>query len=118
MTYKDVKIIDKEIHRLQSRLGVLESDVYSVTPKLSDAPSGGGTSDKIGKAIAEIADINTEIQALQFRRDTAINKLNLQKYEDNCLYMRLKRNMSWAKIAAKVGSTPDSVKMMCHRYIW
>lgn len=42
MTYKDVKIIDKEIHRLQSRLGMLESDVYSVTPKLSDAPSGGG----------------------------------------------------------------------------
>ena len=118
MTYKDVKIIDKEIHRLQSRLGVLESDVYSVTPKLSDAPSGGGTSDKIGKAIAEIADINTEIQALQFRRDSAINKLNLQKYEDNCLYMRLKRNMSWAQIAAKVSSTPDSIKMMCHRYIW
>lgn len=118
MTLKEVKIIDKEIHRLQSRLGVLESEVCSTTPKLSEAPSGSGSGDKIGRAVAEIADLNTEIQALRFRRDSAVNKLNLQKFEDNCLYMRLKRGMSWAQIAAKVSSTPDSIKMMCHRYIW
>lgn len=118
MTYKEVKIIDKEIHRLQSRLGMLESEVCSTTPKLSDAPSGSGLGDKIGRAVAEIADLNTEIQALRFRRDSAVNKLNLQKFEGNCLYMRLKRGMSWAQIAAKVSSTPDSIKMMCHRYIW
>ena len=118
MTYKEIKIIDKEIHRLQSRLGMLESKVCSTTPKLSDMPNGSGSGDKIGRAVAEIADLNAEIQALRFRRDFAINKLNLQKYEDNCLYMRLKCGMSWAKIAAKVGSTPDSIKMMCHRYIW
>ena len=118
MTLKEVRVIDKEIHRLKSRLGSLESNVYSTTPKMSDSPPSGDMSDKIGKTVAEIADLNTEIQALQFRRDLAINKLDLQKYEDNCLYMFLKCKMSWAKIAAKVGSTPDSVKMMCHRYIW
>ena len=118
MTYKDVKIIDKEIHRLQSRLGVVESRVCSTAQKFSDMPNGSGSGDKIGRAVAEIADLNTEIQALRFRRDSAINKLNLQKYEDNCLYMRLKRNMTWTQIAVKVGSTPDSIKMMCHRYIW
>ena len=118
MTLREVKQIDKEIRRLSLRLSNLESIVCSTAPKFADTPSGGGTSDKIGKAVAEIADINTEIQALRFRRDTAVNKLDLQKYEDNCLYMRLKRGMSWAQIAAIVSSTPDSIKKMCYRYIW
>ena len=118
MTYKEVKIIDEEIRNLQSRLGRLEREVYSATPKLSDAPSGSGSGDKIGRAVAEIADLNTEIQALRFRRDSAVNKLDSRKFEENCLYMRLKYGMSWPQIAAKVSSTPGSIKMMCHRYIW
>lgn len=118
MTLKEIKQIDREIHRLKSRLGVLENQACSTAPKLGDTPPGGGVSDKLGAMVAEITDINTELQVLQFRRDAAINKLNLQKFEDNCIYMRIKRGLSWAQIAVKVGSTPDSVKMMCHRYLW
>lgn len=117
MTLREVNQIDREIRRLKVRLNNLESNVYSVTPKMSDLPSGK-VSDKIGKDVAEIADINTEIQAMSFRRDQAINKLDLTKYEDNCLYMRLKRGMSWAQIAVIASSTPDSIKKMCYRYIW
>ena len=70
MTYKDVKIIDKEIHRLQSRLGVLESDVYSVTPKLSDAPSGGGT-------------YYQELICTRLRMCSTVSKINAERSENN-----------------------------------
>lgn len=118
ITIKEIKYINKEIQRLRSKLARLESEVYNVTPKLNDAPFGGGSGDKIGAAVSQIADIKLDIQVLELKRDTALNMLNRDKFEENCLYMRLKCGYSWAKIATITGSTIDSVKKICYKYHW
>lgn len=96
----------------------LESEAYNVTPKLNDAPTGGGSGDKIGDTVTQIADIRLDIQVLELKRDIALNQLDRDKFEENCIYMRLKYNYSWAKIAGITGSTVGSIRMMCERYSW
>jgi hypothetical protein len=68
--------------------------------------------------VSQITDIKIDIQALVLKRDMAINMLSRDKFEENCIYMRLKLRYSWAKIAGAVGSTTDSIRMMCERYSW
>lgn len=118
MTIGEIKNINKEIQRLNSKLARLESEVYSTTPKLDDPPSGSGVSDKVGNLVSQITDIKLDIQALEVKRNMAINLLSREKFEENCIYMRLKLNFSWQKIASKVGTNVDGIKKMCYRYHW
>lgn len=118
ITISEIKYINKEIQRLRAKLARLESEAYNVTPKLSDAPSGDGSSDKVGNVVSQITDIEIDIQSLELKRNMALNMLSCDKFEENCLYMRLKKNYSWAKIAGKVGMTVESLKKMCYRYRW
>lgn len=118
ITIGEIKFINKEIQRLNAKLVRLESEAYSVTPKLSDSPPNGGTSDKVGSVVSQITDIKIDIQALVLKRDMALNMLSREKFEENCIYMRMRLHYSWAKIATSVGSTSDSIRMMCERYSW
>ena len=118
ITIGEIKFINKEIQRLNAKLVRLESEAYNVTPQLSDSPPGGGASDKVGSVVSQITDIKIDIQALVLKRDMALNLLSREKFEENCIYMRLKLHYSWAKIATAVGSTSDSIRMMCERYSW
>jgi hypothetical protein len=118
ITIREIKYINKEIQNLKAKLIRLESEAYNVTPRLTDSPPSGGTSDKVGNVVSQITDIKIDIQALVLKRDMALNMLSRDKFEENCIYMRLKLRYSWAKIAAVVGSGVDSVKKMCYRYSW
>jgi hypothetical protein len=118
MTIGEIKFINKEIQRLNSKLVRLESEAYKVTPKLSGTPPAGGSSDKVGNAVSQITDIKIDIQALVLKRDMALNMLSREKFEENCIYMRLKLHYSWARIAASVGTSVDGLKKMCYRYSW
>ena len=118
ITISEIKFINKEIQRLNSKLACLESEAYSTTPRLDDSPPGGGVSDKVGNLVSQITDIKIDIQALEVKRNMALNLLSREKFEENCIYMRLKLHWSWQKIAVKVGSTADSIRMMCERYSW
>lgn len=118
MTIGEIKFINKEIQRLSSKLARLESEAYRISPNIGDTPPGGGSSDKVGNAVVQITDLKIDIQALVIKRDMAINLLSREKFEENCIYMRLKCHYTWQKIAALVGSTADSVRMMCERYSW
>ena len=120
MTAREIKHINKEISRLRAKVSRLESEAYNVTPKLSDAPGGGGVSDKIGNVVTQITDIQREIQELEIIRNSELNRLSKDKLEENCLFMRLSLHYSWTKIANKVGgnNTSDSIRMMCERYFW
>lgn len=118
ITVSEIKSINKEIQRLKARLVRLESEAYSVTPKLSSAPSGGGASDSLGNTVAQITDVKLDMQALVLKRDMALNLLSREKFEENCIYMRLKLHYSWARIAAAVGTSVDALKKMCYRYSW
>lgn len=118
ITINEIKYINKEIQRLHAKLVRLESEAYSTSPKLSGMPPGGSSSDKVGGTAAMITDIKIDIQALTLKRDMALNMLSREKFEENCLYMRLRLHYSWAKIAAIVGSSADGIRMMCERYSW
>lgn len=120
MTAKEIKRINKEISRLKAKVIRLESEATNIAPKLSDSPGGGGTSDKIGNAVTQITDIQREIQNLEILRNSALNRLSRDIFEENCLFMRLSLHYSWNKIALQVGgnNTADGIRMMCERYSW
>ena len=49
--------LSKEIKAKEEQLEQLKAIAESTTAQLSDMPHGSGVSDKIGKTVAEIADI-------------------------------------------------------------
>ena len=80
----------------------------------------GQTSDKVGNAVVQIADIQRDIQNLEIRRNAALNSLSRDDFVENCLFMHLSLRYSWAQILTKVGgnNTIDSIKKMCYRHHW
>ena len=68
MTAKEIKDINREITRLKAKITRIAAEADNTSPKLSDLPSAGQTSDKVGNAVAQIADIQREIQNLEIRR--------------------------------------------------
>ncbi|MEE1219558.1 MAG: hypothetical protein U0L20_06520 [Ruminococcus sp.] len=120
MTAKEIKDINKEIIRLRSKVERLKGNAVKITPGLSDAPSSGGVSDKVGISVGEITDIQKEIQNLEILRNSALNRLSRDVFEENCLFMRLSLNYSWQKIASTVGRADavESIKKICYRYHW
>ena len=120
MTAKEIKEINREISRLRAKIVRISAESDNTSPKLSDLPSAGQTSDKVGNAVVQIADIQREIQNLEIRRNAALNSLSRDDFVENCLFMHLSLRYSWAKILTKVGgnNTIDSIKKMCYRHHW
>ncbi len=120
MTAKEIKQINKEISRLRSKMIRLENEALNTAPKLTDLPGANNVSDKVGNTVAQVADIQREIQNLEILRNSALNRLSRDIFEENCLFMRLSLHYSWTKIALQVGgnNTADGVRMMCERYSW
>lgn len=120
MTSKEIKDINREITRLKAKIARIAAEADNTSPKLSDLPSAGQISDKVGNAVVQIADIQREIQNLEIRRNAALNSLSRDDFVENCLFMHLSLRYSWAKILTKVGgnNTIDSIKKMCYRHHW
>lgn len=120
MTAKEIKEINREISRLRAKMARISAEADNISPKLSDLPSAGQTSDKVGNAVVQIADIQREIQNLEIRRNAALNSLSRDDFVENCLFMHLSLRYSWAKILTKIGgnNTIDSIKKMCYRHRW
>lgn len=120
MTAKKIKHINKEISRLKAEVVRLESEATNTAPKLSDSPGGGSVSDKIGNAVTQITDIQREIQKLEILRNSALNRLSRDIYEENCLFMHLCLKYSWVKISVITGgiNTPDNIRIKCSNYKW
>lgn len=120
LTAKEIKQINKEISRLRSKAIRLESEAFKITPALSDTPGAGGTSDKVGNAVSQITDIQREIQNLEILRNSALNRLSRDIFEENCLFMHYGLHYSWQKIASTIGRTDavESIKKTCYRYHW
>lgn len=120
MTAKEIKRINKEIARLRSKVLRLEAEATKTTTNLSFTPTVSGTSDKVGNAVSQIVNIQREIQNLEILRDSALNRLSREIFEENCLFMRLSLHYSWTKIAMEVkgNNTADSIRVMCNRYSW
>lgn len=89
MTAKEIKDINREITRLKAKIARIAVEADNTSPKLSDLPSAGQISDKVGNAVVQIADIQREIQNLEIRRNAALNSLSRDDFVENCLFMHL-----------------------------
>ncbi|WP_195411017.1 hypothetical protein [Ruminococcus sp. BSD2780120874_150323_B10] len=121
MTAKEIKEINREISRLRAKIVRISAEADNTAGTLGEriVPSGQ-TSDKVGNAVVQIADIQREIQNLEIRRNAALNSLSRDDFVENCLFMHLSLRYSWAKIAVDTGgiNTPDNIRKMCNRYHW
>jgi hypothetical protein len=121
LTAKEIKEINREISRLRAKIVRISAEADNTAGKLGEriVPSGQ-TSDKVGNAVVQIADIQREIQNLEIRRNAALNSLSRDDFVENCLFMHLSLRYSWAKIAVDTGgiNTPDNIRKMCNRYHW
>lgn len=95
-----IKDINREITRLKAKIARIAVEADNTSPKLSDLPSAGQISDKVGNAVVQIADIQREIQNLEIRRNAVLNSLSRDDFVfvENCLFMHLSLRYSWAKI--------------------
>lgn len=120
MTAKEIKCINKEISRLSAKLVRLENEATNTAVKMSDIPGSKGPQDKIGNLVVQIECIQNRINNLKNIRNSALSRLSRDNFVENCLYIRLVLNYSWAEIAIKVGgnNTADGIRMMCERYSW
>lgn len=121
MTAKEIKEINREISRLRAKIVRLQAEANNTAVKLSENITlTGQTSDKVGNAVVQIADIQRDIQNLEIRRNSALNSLSRDDFVENCLFMHLGLKYSWAKILTKIGgsNTIDSLKKMCYRHHW
>lgn len=120
MTAREIKNINQEISRLKAKIVRLQADADNTSLKLSDLPSASQTSDKVGNAVVQIADIQRDIQNLEIRRNSALNSLSRDNFVENCLFMHLSLRYSWTKIAVDTGgiNTPDNIRIMCNRHHW
>lgn len=87
MTAKEIKEINREISRLRAKIVRISASADNTAGKLGEriVPSGQ-TSDKVGNAVVQIADIQREIQNLEIRRNAALNSLSRDDFvETACL---------------------------------
>lgn len=77
MTAREIKDINREISRLRAKMARIraEADNTAVTLGERIVPSGQ-TSDRVGNAVVQIADIQRDIQNLEIRRNSALNSLS------------------------------------------
>lgn len=121
MTAKEIKDINREITRLKAKIARIAAEADNTAVTLGERViSSGQTSDKVGNAVVQIADIQRDIQNLEIRRNSALNSLSRDDFVENCLFMHLSLHYSWAKIAVDTGgiNTPDNIRKMCNRYHW
>lgn len=121
MTAREIKDINREISRLKAKMVRIQAEADNTAVTLGERViSSGQTSDKVGNAVVQIADIQRDIQNLEIRRNSALNSLSRDDFVENCLFMHLSLKYSWAKIAVDTGgiNTPDNIRKMCNRYHW
>lgn len=120
VTVKDIKAINRDISKLRSKIARIEGEATNISSNISGMPRANSVSDKIGNSVALIVDIQREIQNLEILRNSALNRLSRDVFEENCIFMRFSLNYSWTKIALKCGgnNTADGIRMMCERYKW
>ena len=121
MTIREIKSMNRLIERLSRKAEMLRSSVLNTSPSLSSAPGGSGVSDKVGKCVAEIADIEHTLNEVKKVRDAELRRLSKDIDEEVCIYLFLVRHYTWRRIARITdgrADTAESIRKRCYRYKW
>lgn len=103
---------DARINAMQDKIDDLYDQATRITPTLKqDVVSGGGNHDKVGDAVAKIADLRSAINQqidyyvdLQEEANALLNKLT-NNLHYTILYRRYMMDDSWATIAAEISKS-------------
>lgn len=117
--------IKQEIEDFKLKIIELREQAESITPKYSDAPSGGGCSDKVGNAVATIAVYEDMLADAITRKTEQAMKITeyILSIDDpqlrRIMYLRFIEHLSWRAIAERIGggNTEDGVRKRCNRYV-
>ncbi len=128
MTKKELSqlyYLNREIEEQQRRLKELEDIATSCTSKITGMPKINGITDKVGKYVAEIADLKGLLDLNLKKCFYELHRLNryIQEVEDSqmrmILSLRYINGLSWDQVAASISiyASEDSVKQAAHRYL-
>lgn len=128
MTKKELSqlfYLKKEIEMDQRRLADLEVKALPGAVKMDGMPHGTGVSDKLARYAVEMADLRGIIEAKH--KQCLYERNRLERYIadiPDCLTRqiftyRFVDGLSWLQVARRIGgdNTPDSVRMICDRYL-
>ncbi|WP_338433255.1 RNA polymerase subunit sigma-24 [Clostridium sp. LBM24168] len=117
--------LNREIEQLKSRIEELECIAVSDTSRITGMPHVTGISDKVGRYVAEIADLKELLNLNLKKCFYELNRLNryIESIDDSQMRMimtlRYVNGLSWRQIAFSIGggNTEDSIKKLAYRYL-
>jgi hypothetical protein len=103
----------------------LECIAVSDTSRITGMPHVTGISDKVGRYVAEIADLKELLNLNLKKCFYELNRLNryIESIDDSQMRMimtlRYVNELSWRQIAFSIGggNTEDSIKKLAYRYL-
>lgn len=120
MRYATLTALKKEIDRKRVKLQAIRA--AAETPTAAHVERSGkrsGHGDRTGKAAADIADLETELQRLQDEYNAAVDSLQPERDFSACLIkLHVVHGLTWADIADKLNMTEAAAKKACSRYKW
>lgn len=92
---------------------------------LTGMPHGSGVKDKVGDLAAEIADLDEQIETLEWAVQESEKHVlpfidSIRDIQTRMIFrLRFVRGLSWKKVAWTFGKTDseDAVKKICYRYL-
>lgn len=128
MTKKELSqlyYLNREIEQLQRRIAELEARALSTSKPITGMPSVPGVVDKLGKYVAEIADLKGILDLNLKKCFYELNRLNryIQGIEDSEIRMimslRYVNGLTWEQVAYSIGgmNSADGVKKKAYRFL-
>ena len=117
--------LNREIEQLQIRLSELECEATSCTANITGMPRAAGISNKLGKYVAEIADLESLLDLNLKKCFYELNRLNryIQSVEDSemrmILSLRYVNGLCWEQVAASISiyASGESVRKNHDRFL-
>lgn len=119
-----LKLLNSEIEELKRRREKFYELCTCPTPAISDLPHAQGVNDKVGKYVAMLSDLDSEIDkkinclwAKYKKMDEYISSIG-DSYLRQIFSYRYINGLDWAQVAAHIGGgNADSVRMAHNRFL-
>ena len=120
MRYATLNALKKEINRKREQLQTIRA--AAETPTAAHIERSGkrsGHSDRTGRAAADIAELEAELERKQAEFNAAVDRLEPERDFAACLIkLHVVHGFTWEEIADRLNMTPKAAKKACSRYQW
>lgn len=112
--------LNREIEQLKNRIAELECVATSTSSRITGMPHASGISDKVGKYVAEIADLRELLDLNLKKCFYELNRLNryIESIEDSerrmIMSLRYINGLSWQQVAFSIGEHDEQYPRRKH----